>query len=88
METMPTFLTKEQLAQFQAPQCHKDIVSYIESLNASVTGMKLSDEGQQSLVSCVPSWINNKAFRATLGHRCDSVPVGSGRGARGRYSAS
>jgi len=55
---MPTFekprkaiLSKEQLAQFQASQCHKDIVSYIESLNASVVGVKLSDECPQSPVS-------------------------------------
>ena len=94
-EAMPTFqkprkaiLTKEQLAQFQASQCHKDIVSYIESLNASVTGVKLSDECPQSPVSWIPPWISNQVLRATLGHRCDFVPVGSGRGARGRYSAS
>ena len=56
--TMPTFekprkaiLSKDHLAQFQASQCHKDIVSYIESLNASVTGVKLSDECPQSPVS-------------------------------------
>jgi hypothetical protein len=63
---MPTFqkprkaiLSKEQLAQFQASQCHNDIVSYIESLNTSVIGVKLSDECPQSLVSRAYPCIGN-----------------------------
>jgi serine/threonine-protein phosphatase 2A activator len=56
-ETMPTtqkprkaILSQEQLTQFQNSQCHKNVVSYIEALNASVTGVKLSDECSQSPV--------------------------------------
>ena len=60
-EAMPTFqkprkaiLSQEQLTQFQESQCHKDIVAYIETLNASVTGVKLSDECSQSPVRTSP----------------------------------
>jgi len=41
-------LSQEQLAQFQESQCHKDIITYVESLNTSVIGVKLSDECPQS----------------------------------------
>jgi len=92
--TMPTFekprkaiLTKEHLAQFQASQCHKDIVSYIESLNASVTGVKLSDECPQSPVSYIPPWISDHAVRVILGNRGDFVSVRSSRGTRSGYTA-
>ena len=65
-EAMPTtqkprkaILSQEQLVQFQGSQCHKDIVSYIESLNASVTGVKLSDECPQSPVSGIISRVSD-----------------------------
>lgn len=43
-------LTKEQLEHFQSSQTHKDIVSYIETLNTAVVGVKLTDECSQSFV--------------------------------------
>ena len=54
-------LSQEQLTQFQESQCHKDIVAYIESLNASVTGVKLSDDCPQSSVSQIVPWIANRS---------------------------
>lgn len=39
-----TILTKEQLQYFQESQTHKDIVAYIEILNESVVGSKLTDD--------------------------------------------
>jgi serine/threonine-protein phosphatase 2A activator len=44
-------LTPEQLAQFQASQTHKDVITYIETLNNSVVGVRLTDECPQSPVS-------------------------------------
>lgn len=44
-------LTKEQLQYFQESQTHKDIVAYIEILNESVVGSKLTDECSMSKVS-------------------------------------
>ncbi|KAF8965796.1 hypothetical protein BDZ97DRAFT_1811064 [Flammula alnicola] len=49
-ETMPyqvprkAILTKEQLQYFQESKTHKDIVSYIKTLNNAVIGTKLTDE--------------------------------------------
>lgn len=72
-------LSQEQLAQFQESQCHKDIVSYIETLNASVVGVKLSDECPQSPVSSIMFRTGDGVEKATLGNRRDTVPVGPGR---------
>src|SRR5580704_11069837 len=44
-------LSPEQLAFFQSSQTHQDILSYIEVLNASVIGVKLSDACSESQVS-------------------------------------
>lgn len=44
-------LSKEQLEAFQASNTHNEIISYIESLNDSVIGVKLSDECTESPVS-------------------------------------
>ncbi|EPQ50785.1 Phosphotyrosyl phosphatase activator [Gloeophyllum trabeum ATCC 11539] len=41
-------LSKEQLEAFQASQTHKDIVSFIESLNTAVIGVKLTDPVAES----------------------------------------
>ncbi|PPQ69047.1 hypothetical protein CVT26_003756, partial [Gymnopilus dilepis] len=41
-------LSKEQLEYFQQSQTHKDIVSYIETLNEAVVGVKLTDECSSS----------------------------------------
>ncbi|KAF9461796.1 Phosphotyrosyl phosphatase activator [Collybia nuda] len=41
-------LLPEQLAYFQTSKTHQDIVSYIEVLNKSVTGVKLTDECSES----------------------------------------
>ncbi|KAI0062535.1 Phosphotyrosyl phosphatase activator [Artomyces pyxidatus] len=41
-------LTKEQLTAFQDSPTHKSIVSYVETLNSSVIGVKLTDESPQS----------------------------------------
>lgn len=43
-------LSKEQLQYFQESQTHKDIVTYIEILNESVVGSKLTDECSSSKV--------------------------------------
>ena len=37
-------LSKEQLETFQSSATHKDIIAYIETLNAAVVGIKLGDE--------------------------------------------
>ena len=37
-------LSKEQLEAFQASKTHQDVISFIEALNESVVGVKLSDE--------------------------------------------
>lgn len=70
-------LTQEQLAQFQESQCHKDIISYIESLNASVIGVKLSDACPQSPVSSIIPWAGGRVGKTTPGNHCDFVSVGS-----------
>ncbi len=44
-------LSKEQLEAFQNSNAHKDIISYVETLNESVVGVKLSDECTESIVS-------------------------------------
>jgi len=44
-------LSKEQLEYFQESQTHKDIVSYIETLNDAVIGSRLTDECSTSPVS-------------------------------------
>ena len=49
-EPRKCILTKEQLEAFQASQTHKDIVTYIETLNAAVVGVKLTDECTESEV--------------------------------------
>lgn len=41
-------LSQEQLTAFQESKTHKDIVSYIEALNESVVGVKLTDECETS----------------------------------------
>ncbi|KAF8905950.1 hypothetical protein CPB84DRAFT_535064 [Gymnopilus junonius] len=41
-------LTKDQLEYFQQSQTHKDIVSYIETLNDAVVGSKLTDDCSSS----------------------------------------
>jgi hypothetical protein len=46
-------LSQEQLQAFQESNTHKILVSYIESLNESVVGTKLTDECQASDV-CIP----------------------------------
>jgi len=46
-------LSKEQLQSFQESQTHKDIVSYLETLNDAVIGSKLTDECSMSPVSIV-----------------------------------
>ena len=43
-------LTKEQMEAFQASKTHADVVSYIETLNNSVIGVKLTDECSASEV--------------------------------------
>lgn len=43
-------LTPEQLVFFQTSKTHQTIISFIETLNDSVTGVKLSDECEQSNV--------------------------------------
>lgn len=44
-------LLPEQLAYFQTSKTHQTLVSYIEALNKSVTGVKLTDECSESPVS-------------------------------------
>ena len=44
-------LSKEQLQYFQESQTHKDIVSYIETMNDAVIGSRLTDECSTSPVS-------------------------------------
>jgi serine/threonine-protein phosphatase 2A activator len=46
-------LSKEQLQHFQESQTHKDIVSYIETLNNALIGSKLTDECSMSPVSII-----------------------------------
>ncbi|KZT04953.1 Phosphotyrosyl phosphatase activator [Laetiporus sulphureus 93-53] len=41
-------LTKEHLEHFQNSQTHKDIVSYIETLNEAVVGVQLTDQCTES----------------------------------------
>lgn len=37
-------LSQEQLTSFQSSKAHQDVVSYIETLNNAVVGVKLTDE--------------------------------------------
>lgn len=46
-------LSKEQLEAFQISKTYQDIISYIETLNESVVGVKLTDECDESAVSSV-----------------------------------
>ncbi|TDL27926.1 Phosphotyrosyl phosphatase activator [Rickenella mellea] len=41
-------LTKEQLTAFQDSRTHKEVVSYIETLNGAVVGVKLTDPCEES----------------------------------------
>jgi serine/threonine-protein phosphatase 2A activator len=43
-------LTKEQLEWFQTSETHNKIVSYIETLNQAVIGVKLIDPCEESAV--------------------------------------
>jgi len=47
---MKEILLPEQLAWFQTSEAHKAVVSYIEALNNSVIGVKLTDECSESPV--------------------------------------
>lgn len=44
IEPTKRILSKEQLDAFQTSKTYKDIVSYIETLNNSVVGVKLTEE--------------------------------------------
>jgi serine/threonine-protein phosphatase 2A activator len=66
-------LTPEQLVAFQSSQTHQDIVSYIETLNESVVGIKLSDECSQSMVRCQP--YRHRSLRE-LTHLCSALVQG------------
>lgn len=44
-------LSKDQLQAFQESKTHKDVISYIEKLNESVVGVKLSEACEASDVS-------------------------------------
>jgi len=55
-------LTKEQLQYFQESQTQQEIVSYIETLNVSVVGVKLTDDCSSSNVS------TNQTFSETTQH--------------------
>lgn len=44
-------LSKDQLQAFQESKTHKDVISYIEKLNESVVGVKLTDACEASDVS-------------------------------------
>ena len=50
-EPRKVILSHEQLAFFQSSKVHQDIISYIETLNESVVGGKLTDECSESQVS-------------------------------------
>jgi Phosphotyrosyl phosphate activator (PTPA) protein len=43
-------LSPEQLAYFQTSKSHQSVISYIESLNNAVVGVKLTDECSESPV--------------------------------------
>ena len=43
-------LSKEQLEAFQASKTYQDIISYIETLNEAVIGVKLTDACEESQV--------------------------------------
>jgi serine/threonine-protein phosphatase 2A activator len=52
-------LAPNQLSAFQSSKTHSDIVSYIETLNDAVVGVKLADECPQSSVCTYPfQWWN------------------------------
>jgi hypothetical protein len=44
-------LSKDQLQAFQESKTHKDVISYIEKLNESVVGVKLTEACEASDVS-------------------------------------
>lgn len=43
-------LTKDQLEWFQTSETHKKVISYIETLNDAVVGVKLTDPCEESEV--------------------------------------
>lgn len=49
--------SKEQMEAFQASKTHQDIIQYIETLNESVVGAKLTDECSESQVSLMQHFL-------------------------------
>jgi serine/threonine-protein phosphatase 2A activator len=49
-------LSKEQLEAFQSSGTHQAIVTYIETLNEAVVGIKLTDECTASEVRADLAW--------------------------------
>ncbi len=58
-------LTKEQLEAFQASNTYASITSYLEALNNSVVGVKLTDECAASQVRRLASAIHFAEFLRT-----------------------
>lgn len=53
-------LSQEQLSSFQSSKVHKDVVSYVETLNDAVVGVKLTDECAESPVGFIRLTINER----------------------------
>jgi len=76
MQPRKVLISKEQLAQFEQSALHARLVSYIETLNEAVAGIKLSTECSSSEVTetsatspfCANEWYANlQGVAAVLG---------------------
>ena len=56
-------LTQEQLAVFQQSPSHDAVIEYIEALNESVKGAKLTDECEQSEAFLAIYWLEQAKYR-------------------------
>ena len=55
-------LTKPQLDWFQTSETHKNVISYIETLNESVVSIKLTDPCEESEVTVPELRIDQSSF--------------------------
>jgi len=64
-------LSPEQLAYFQTSKTYRDVVSYIESLNNAVVGVKLTDECSESPVRSACIDLHRRRRKSLTGSDCD-----------------
>jgi hypothetical protein len=67
-------LSPDQLTAFQSSKTHQEVVAYIETLNSSIIGVKLTDDCAESPVCATPQvlyyafvLINSQGVKVVLG---------------------